>query len=91
MEEPAMTPREQQLMHAVSQLQGQMATLQNNVPAPAPVFSHKAPKIPVPEKYSGPPKGDASAFLAQLKPCTVCGKGLHWAVNCPVVKAATSN
>lgn len=25
------------------------------------------------------------------KPCTVCGQGLHWAVNCPVVKAASSN
>jgi hypothetical protein len=24
-------------------------------------------------------------------PCTVCGKGLHWSVNCPVVKAASSN
>jgi hypothetical protein len=83
---------EQQLMQAVHELQVHVANLQNApAPAPAPVFSHKAPKIPVPEKYSGPPKGDASAFLAQLKPCTVCGKGLHWAVNCPVVKAATSN
>ena len=25
------------------------------------------------------------------KPCTVCGKGLHWSVECPVVKAASSN
>lgn len=24
-------------------------------------------------------------------PCPVCGKGLHWAVDCPVAKAAASN
>jgi hypothetical protein len=63
------TDMEQQLMQAVHELQVHVANLQNApAPAPAPVFSHKAPKIPVPEKYSGPPKGDASAFVAQLKP-----------------------
>jgi hypothetical protein len=67
------TEREVQIMQALNQLQAQYNALQAASSAPAPSSGQKAPKIPAPDKYSGPPKGDVSAFVAQLK---------HYVLNC---------
>jgi hypothetical protein len=61
-----MTERESQMAQTISDMQTQMEELKNAPPAPAPAYGMKAPRIPAPDKYAGPPKGDVAVFIAQL-------------------------
>ena len=62
-----MTAREKQLFDEVTRLGRVVLELEARPVATATPSTGKAPKIPVPDKYSGPPKGNVSAFVKQLK------------------------
>ena len=67
MAEGPMTAREKELFEEVSRLGGIVLELQARPVATSTASNRKAPKIPVPDKYGGPPKGNVSAFVTQLQ------------------------
>ena len=67
MADEPLTAREAQMAQTMSDMQNKIDEYENATPATAPAYGLKAPRVPAPDKYHGPPKGDVAAFLMQLK------------------------
>jgi hypothetical protein len=66
MADEPLTAREAQMAQTMSDMQNKIDEYENATPATAPAYGLKAPRVPAPDKYHGPPKGDVAAFLMQL-------------------------
>ena len=66
MADEPLTAREAQMAQTMSDMQNKIYEYENATPATALAYGLKAPRIPVPDKHGGPPKGNVSAFVTQL-------------------------